>query len=70
MVYVDHATVVVDEDIYVIGGDTGSGVTNTVIRYRGGKWHTLAPLLHERHWHAALVRDNCIYVYGCNGWYS
>ena len=61
-----HATVVVDEDIYVIGGDTDSGVTNTVIRYRGGKWHTLAPLLHARHYHAALVRDNCIYVYGSN----
>ena len=61
----DHATVVVDEDIYVIGGITGScDTTNTVIRYRGGKWHTLAPLLHARHWHAALVRDNCIYVYG------
>ena len=64
-----HATVVVDEDIYVIGGYTGSGATtNTVIRYRGGKWHTLAPLLHEIHWHAALVRDNCIYVYG--GYYG
>ena len=63
----DHATVVVDEDIYVIGGDTGRGATNKVIRYRGGEWNTLAPLLHERHWHAALVRDNCIYVYGCNG---
>ena len=59
-----HATVVVDEDIYVIGGVTDSGDTNTVIRYRGGKWHTLAPLLHVRHCHAALVRDNCIYVYG------
>ena len=62
-----HATVVVDEDIYVIGGVTGSGVTNEVIRYRGGEWHTLAPLLHVRCWHAALVRDNCIYVYGSYG---
>ena len=62
-----HATVVVDEDIYVIGGVTGGCATNTVIRYRGGKWHTLAPLLHVRYWHAALVRDNCIYVYGGNG---
>ena len=62
-----HATVVVDEDIYVIGGDNDSCATNTVIRYRGGKWHTLAPLLHVRCCHAALVRDNCIYVYGSYG---
>ena len=61
----DHADVVVDEDIYVIGGVTGGvRVTNKVIRYRGGEWHTLAPLLHERHLHSALVRGNCIYVYG------
>ena len=63
-----HATVVVYEDIYVIGGLTGSGgVTDKVIRYRDGEWHTLAPLLHARYYHAALVRDNCIYVYGGTG---
>ena len=51
-----HATVVVDEDIYVIGGFTGSGATtNKVIRYRGGEWSALASLLHMRHYHVALV---------------
>ena len=59
-----HATVVVDEDIYVIGGYTGRGGANKVIRYRGGEWSALAPLLHKRRFHVALVRDNCIYVYG------
>ena len=59
-----HATVVVDEDIYVIGGYTGSCDTNNVIRNRVGEWSILAPLSHDRRWHAALVRDNCIYVYG------
>ena len=62
-----HATVVVDEDIYVIGGLTGSCVINKVIRYRDGEWSTLAPLLYARYYHAALVRDNCIYVYGNGG---
>ena len=61
-----HATVVVDEDIYVTGGVTdGCGsVTNKVIHYRDGEWNTLAPLVHARCRHAALVRNNCIYVYG------
>ena len=60
-----HATVVVDEDIYVIGGAIGIYcITNNVIRYRDGEWNTLAPLLHVRYGHVALVRDNCIYVYG------
>ena len=59
-----HATVVVDEDIYVICGYTDGCVINKVIRYRGEEWNTLAPLLHARYDHAALVRDNCIYVYG------
>ena len=62
-----HATVVVDEDIYVIGGYTDGGYTNKVIRYRGGEWYTLAPLLHSRCDNAALVRDNCIYVYSNYG---
>ena len=63
-----HATVVVDEDIYVIGGDTGGCYINKVIHYRGGEWNTLAPVLHARCRHAALVRDSCIYVYGGNGY--
>ena len=62
-----HATVVVDEDIYVICGYTDGCVINKVIRYRGEEWNTLAPLLPARGRHVALVRDNCIYVYGGNG---
>ena len=60
-----HTTVVVDEDIYVIGGTTTKDrVSKSVIRYRGGEWNTLAPLLFEGQDYLALLRDNCIYVYG------
>ena len=64
----EHATVVVGEDIYVIGGTTDDGPTDNVIYYRDGKWNAMAPLLYCRSNHAALVRDNCIYVYGGFDW--
>ena len=54
-----HTTVVDGDDIYVIGGNV-----NKVIRYRNGRWQTLSPLLNNRHWHIAMLDDNCIYVYG------
>ena len=57
-----HAAVVDGDDIYVIGGDED----NKVIRYRNGVWQTLSPLLNDRHWHIAVLDDNCIYVYGGN----
>ena len=61
----DHATVVLQQDIYVIGGcsDTGA-VTSKVIRYRCGAWNVVAPLLDNRRMHIALVWDNTMFVYG------
>ena len=55
-----HATVVDGDDIYVIGGDD----VNKVIRYRNGTWQTLSPLLNNRYRHIAVLKSNCIYVYG------
>ena len=55
-----HTTVVDGDDIYVIGGVD----VNNVIRYRNGRWQTLSPLLNNRHYHIAMLDDNCIYVYG------
>ena len=59
-----HATVIVNGDIYVIGGAHTNSVTNKVIRYRDEVWETLAPLLDTRYGHIASVHDCCIYVYG------
>ena len=67
----DHATVVDDDDIYVIGGECRSGDDdhyefNKVIRYRYAEWNTLEPLLNNRCDHIALLRDTYMYVYGGN----
>ena len=62
-----HATVVVDDDIYVIGGDTEIHDIvdcTRVIRYRNDEWKPVSSLLHKRFLHLAILRDNCIYVYG------
>ena len=58
-----HSTLVVGEDIYVIGGATANGCIDTVIRYRGSTYCTMTPLLHIIYHHFVLLRDNCIYVY-------
>ena len=63
-----HATVVVDDDIYVIGGvneihDDINDYTQ-VLRYRNDEWKTVSSLLHNRCLHIAILRDNVIYVYG------
>ena len=68
-----HATVVVEDDIYVIGGDTDIydiGDCTRVIRYRNDEWKTVSSLLHMRFEHFAILRDNCIYVYGGAYFYS
>ena len=60
----NHATVVVDEDIYVIGGCKNFDIIKTVLHYSAGEWTLLASLLNEGYFSTALARDNRIYVYG------
>ena len=63
----EHATVIVDKDVYVIGGYANDSTRlTTLIRYRNGKWIELSPLSNLRSGHVALLRNNYIYVYGDN----
>ena len=59
-----HSTVVVERDVYVIGGITLRGVSDEVLRYRDGVWTSLALLLVASYSHVSLLRGGCIYVYG------
>ena len=68
-----HATVVVDDAIYIIGGATKINYIvdyTRVTRYRNDEWKTVSSLLHMRFAHFAILRDNCIYVYGGAGLYT
>ena len=63
---VDLATVVVGEQIYVLGGRTGVGAHNVVMRYnpRGNEWTSLAGMPTPRFKFGACVVGDEIYVAG------
>ena len=59
---VNHATVVYNEDVYVIGGYTNSE-TKQLLVYKHGKWAYLTPLSITRQLHFALLYNECIYAF-------
>lgn len=66
----NHASVVVNDDAYVIGGSVGSNRLNTVQRIRTSStnptpsWENVAAMNERRNGCAAAVHRNTIYVFG------
>ena len=59
----NHATVLDNNDIYVISGSSDDFITN-VIRYKGDVWESMAPLEYGRQRHIAVKSGNLIYAIG------
>ena len=64
-ILVNHATVVYNKDVYVIGGYADNKNTHLLV-YRHGKWVHLTPLCIGRQRHLAILYNECIYVFTDN----
>ena len=59
----NHATVIYNSEIYVIGGHSTEQITK-VIRYKDDVWKSMAPLEYHRQRHIAVKYGNIIYAIG------
>ena len=60
----NHATIIDDNDIYVIGGCSCDGYINKVICYKDDVWESMAPLENDRQRHIAVKSGNLMYAVG------
>ena len=58
---VKHATVIANNDIYVISGYSTKLITK-IIRYKDGVWESMAPLEHGRQRHISVKSGNIVYT--------
>ena len=59
---VNHATVVYNEDVYVISGHTNRETTQVLV-YKHSKWVYVTPLSKGRQQHFAVLYNECIYAF-------
>lgn len=63
-----QAAAVYNGGLYAVGGYDGSTDSNTVDRYDGDSWVTVAPMQNRRSTCGAVTFNDCLYVIGgCDG---
>lgn len=63
-----QAAAVYNGGLYAVGGYDGSSDSNTVDRYDGDSWVTVAPMQNRRSTCGAVTFNDCLYVIGgCDG---